>query len=50
MSAGQGIFRKEALTPIIGDYVEISEIDEEKMEAVIDEVFEKKQARPPQCC
>ncbi|HHT91976.1 MAG TPA: ribosome small subunit-dependent GTPase A [Clostridiaceae bacterium] len=38
----RGIFRKEALTPVIGDYVEISEIDEEKMEAVIDEVFERR--------
>ncbi|NLN03236.1 MAG: ribosome small subunit-dependent GTPase A [Clostridiaceae bacterium] len=38
----RGIFRKEALSPVIGDYVEISEIDEEKMEAVIDEVFERK--------
>lgn len=38
----RGIFRKEAKTPVIGDYVEISEINEEKMEAVIDDVYERR--------
>ena len=38
----RGKFRKEKITPLVGDYVEISVIDEEKKTGSLDEILPRK--------
>lgn len=38
----RGIFRKEGISPVVGDKVEISIINEERREGVIEKIFERK--------
>lgn len=40
--SARGIFRKDEITPVTGDYVELQEINEDKGEAVIDKIYERK--------
>ncbi len=46
---GRGIFKKDGLTLMVGDNVELSIIDEEKKQGVIEEIFPRKNQfiRPP---
>ncbi len=41
-TTARGKFKKEDISPIVGDLVEITEVNEEKKEAVIDEIFPRK--------
>lgn len=45
----RGIFRKKNLSPLVGDNVSISIVDEEEKKGIIEEVFERKSEliRPP---
>lgn len=45
----RGIFRKESITPLVGDYVKISVTDEGDMEGVVEEIFDRHSelVRPP---
>ena len=38
-TTARGKFKKEDITPVVGDLVKIAEINEEKKEAVIDEIL-----------
>ncbi|MDD4494927.1 MAG: GTPase RsgA, partial [Eubacteriales bacterium] len=38
----RGIFRKQEMTPLPGDMVEISVVDEDKMQGLIEEILERK--------
>lgn len=41
-ATARGKFKKEDVTPVVGDWVEIEVIDEEKKKAVIDSIWERK--------
>lgn len=41
-TTARGKFKKEDITPVVGDLVKIAEINEEKKEAVIDEILPRK--------
>lgn len=41
-TTARGKFKKEDISPIVGDLVEITEVNEEKKEAVIDEIQKRK--------
>ena len=41
-TTARGKLKKEEITPVVGDWVKISEINEEKKEAVIDEILPRK--------
>lgn len=38
-TTARGKFKKDDITPVVGDLVELTEVNEEKMEAVIDEIL-----------
>ena len=41
-STARGKFKKDDISPVVGDLVEITEVNEEKKEAVIDEIQKRK--------
>ena len=41
-TTARGKFKKDDITPVVGDLVELTEVNEEKMEAVIDEILPRK--------
>jgi len=41
-TTARGKFKKDEISPVVGDFVELAEINEEKKEAVIDEIFPRK--------
>ena len=41
-TTARGKFKKDDITPVVGDLVEITEVNEEKMEAVIEEILPRK--------
>lgn len=41
-TTARGKFKKDDISPVVGDLVKIGEINEEKMEAVIEEILPKK--------
>ena len=45
----RGIFRKNKITPLVGDFVKISVVDEDKKKGVVEEIQERKTelVRPP---
>lgn len=45
----RGIFRKDSITPLVGDYVKISVTDEGDMEGVVEKIFDRHSelVRPP---
>ena len=45
----RGIFRKNKITPLVGDFVKISVVDEDNKKGVVEEIQERKTelVRPP---
>ncbi|MBO4292858.1 MAG: ribosome small subunit-dependent GTPase A [Clostridia bacterium] len=41
-TTARGKFKKDEIIPVVGDFVELAEVDNEKMEAVIDEILPRK--------
>ena len=41
-TTARGKFKKDEISPVVGDFVELAEINEEKKEAVIDEIQKRK--------